>query len=358
MITPLLLASILYSSESRTIAQGQGNTEGLARIEAFRNAVEQIVGSYIDSKTLVKNSTLLSDSILNFSNGYIKSYDIIDSKNENGIFKVKISATVESNKIEKRISGLGISASLVNTSNISAEIQTRTDLEKNKKSILNEIMQDYPQNAYDTRFSKMSLARLDGDIAHINIEFELSPNESTYSRINEFCKKVAISSTGKGALISSKPTRNAADDTIITVYFSTLEELKVGAYSNSATILVNDAFFMDKKYWPKFVIRAKDENGNILATTDEIESQDMAVFHSYDDYFAQCKPASEFEAFPSRNLFQYKKVAKPALPFAFVARTKDNSAFLVKNLNVVLNSEIKVNTEIVEKIKQIEIETK
>lgn len=363
MLSTIILVSLFFQAEVRTISQGQGNTESLARHEAFRNAVEQVVGSYIDSKTLVSNSVLISDSILNFSNGYIKSYDQIDTRNENGTYKVKISALVESYILEKKISGLGISMSNVNTANIVAEIKTKIDLEKQKKRITDDIMNDFPKKAYNTIYQKMALDHIDGDNAFININFLLSNDKVFYQNLNEFCKKIAIQRGEKGSITAEKITRASSDseDSTLTVYFSTTEELKVGSYSNSVTILKSDAFFADPKYWPTFTIRAKDLNGNVLATGIESNTKELDEFNSLSNVFSHSIPPNQYNDFPSKNLFSFKRTAKPLLPFCYKTSsksTKGTNIFIVSDLQILLTVQICVSTDFVEKIAQIEIETK
>lgn len=76
--------------------------------DALRNAVEQALGTYIESQTIIDNYQLIEDNILSKSKGYVKSYKIISEKQDEGLYRVKIMAIVDNAKIEDDLSALKI----------------------------------------------------------------------------------------------------------------------------------------------------------------------------------------------------------------------------------------------------------
>ncbi len=83
-------------------AVGHGNTERMAIHNAMRAAVEKKFGAVVNSKTLVKNSVLVSDENSVDSAGFVSSWKIISSRVENGIFVVEILAELDDKKISSR----------------------------------------------------------------------------------------------------------------------------------------------------------------------------------------------------------------------------------------------------------------
>ncbi len=63
--------------------------------DAQRNAVELAVGVLIDSETLSKNFTVISDEITARSAGYIEGYDLLNERVEEGMLRVTIEARVK-----------------------------------------------------------------------------------------------------------------------------------------------------------------------------------------------------------------------------------------------------------------------
>ncbi len=77
---------------------------------ALRSAVEQVMGTMVDSESLVKNNELLSDKIYTQTAGYISSYKIVSEKadKETNIYNVTIEAQVNEGNLEQDLSSLGI----------------------------------------------------------------------------------------------------------------------------------------------------------------------------------------------------------------------------------------------------------
>lgn len=65
--------------------------------DGLRKAVEQALGTWIQSETVVQNYVLVEDNILNWSNGYVKNYNIVtEMKKPDDTYEVTLDAAVES----------------------------------------------------------------------------------------------------------------------------------------------------------------------------------------------------------------------------------------------------------------------
>lgn len=87
----------------KVLAKGVGTTKEQALKDAYRDAVERAVGLYIDAETLVCNDAVIKDEILTHSNAYIETFEVVDESHENGLFKVRILATVKAREMSERI---------------------------------------------------------------------------------------------------------------------------------------------------------------------------------------------------------------------------------------------------------------
>ena len=111
-----LLPQNVLSQSSTIESQGvaaivQGNLDisrDKAIEDALRNAVEQATGSLIENETLVENYQLLSDKIYSQSKGYVQSYEVVDEKAEEGLYRVTIRATVASGELKNDLRALNI----------------------------------------------------------------------------------------------------------------------------------------------------------------------------------------------------------------------------------------------------------
>jgi len=76
--------------------------------DALRRAVEQVVGTFIDSESMVENYQLLSDRIYSQTTGHIKNYKILREWEEGSLFRVKIHATVGTDNLKNDLEAIGL----------------------------------------------------------------------------------------------------------------------------------------------------------------------------------------------------------------------------------------------------------
>ncbi len=90
---------------------GSGSTAPEAENDALRNAIEEAIGVYIDSQTLVEKNVVLNDQIYSQSRGFIRNYTVL-SKNQQGmLWTVKVEADVDdtpNSKLMSELTRLGI----------------------------------------------------------------------------------------------------------------------------------------------------------------------------------------------------------------------------------------------------------
>ncbi len=75
---------------------------------ALRNAVEQAVGTFVSSETMVQNYEVLSDKIYSHAKGYVKHYKILETSDDGKAVTVKIKAVVSTKKLEGDIEAIKI----------------------------------------------------------------------------------------------------------------------------------------------------------------------------------------------------------------------------------------------------------
>lgn len=96
----LLIITITILCASTALAQpvtatGYGTTASEAEQDAMRNAVEQITGTLVDSRTLTENYQIVEDNIYLTSRGFIQNYTVTDRRNAGGAWQVTIDADID-----------------------------------------------------------------------------------------------------------------------------------------------------------------------------------------------------------------------------------------------------------------------
>jgi TolB-like protein len=106
MVAFLLLGATTALAEE--VATGEGPSKEQALVTAMRRAVEQGVGTFINSSTTVIDAALVDDKILSHSKGYVTNYKIIkEGKTDDG-YSVTISAKVDNKTLKDDIDALTI----------------------------------------------------------------------------------------------------------------------------------------------------------------------------------------------------------------------------------------------------------
>ena len=117
--------------------KGIGVTKMEALKDAYRDAVEQAVGLYVDAEQMVKNEDLVKDQILTQSNAYIESYKIAkESKSDTGLITVTILADVRKRDLTKKIRDV-IPAETIDLSDVSKNLHAQivTDFKANDDGV-------------------------------------------------------------------------------------------------------------------------------------------------------------------------------------------------------------------------------
>ena len=94
LLVMLLMAGGTVLAKEVTVT-GFGTSKDDAVRDALRNAVEQAVGTLVDSQTLVKNLTLVSDEIYTKSQGFVRDFTVLETSSSNGQVTATVRAMID-----------------------------------------------------------------------------------------------------------------------------------------------------------------------------------------------------------------------------------------------------------------------
>jgi len=117
--TVACLLIVLLSASGRAYgveAEGKGlivnDDTARARQEALKdaleNAIQQGASSFLPRESMEENFELLDARIYSRASEFVNSYRILEEKDEEGLYKIKIEADVEEEELEKEIAALGL----------------------------------------------------------------------------------------------------------------------------------------------------------------------------------------------------------------------------------------------------------
>lgn len=169
------------SSTQTVVVEGAGETADEAIKDAFRVAVRQVVGAFVDAETLLENDELIRDKVLTYSNGCIKKYSEIRKVEENGLFRVKIRADVERTQVIERLKAANVETKNIDGKSLFAEAITDLEREKDATALLKQAMNNFPINCLKVNaIGEPKLIDKDDATATISINVQIAADVEAY----------------------------------------------------------------------------------------------------------------------------------------------------------------------------------
>jgi len=215
-----LIAWILSSLLVSTVAladvevEASGHTLEEAKQQAFRKAIEQVVGAVVVSDQEVSGDRVVKDHIGNYSAGYINNYKILDTDEDGDRVTVRMSVDVASSKIAQRMIASGNKNLIINGQRLQAQLDSQLYERQRGDQLIASVLNSYPENAFtiNNGDSEMKISRYRN--ASIQVPFELGMSRPWLEALHEAVGLVAVDTTSCSTLTmnitgSIKSVRNS-----------------------------------------------------------------------------------------------------------------------------------------------------
>lgn len=132
----------------------EGTTTEQARLEGFRVAVNYAVGSVVATQTQSQNQRLIRDEIVNYSSGFVDRFEILEQQNLGNSTKLKMRVWVAESRLAHRLLAQSYDSAQVPGGRIGAQVESLLDERRQGDRLVQAVMQDYPDRAFDVRVGK------------------------------------------------------------------------------------------------------------------------------------------------------------------------------------------------------------
>lgn len=288
---PMSVAEEPLKVES-VVVTGIGIDADKALQNAIRNAVEQVVGIYVNSESLVRNNILIKDEILTHSGGYVQETQIISTENSDGLISLKLRAVVASTRIKNKIQSLNIAIKKMDGGGLFAEAYSKIETDKSATTMLEILGNKYPQSAYEISVGKPVVASTDHNTnsAVVDVPVTFKWDKRYIDELKEVYSSVASKTMDNFYLPRGYGGPHEYWEQWVPVCFTTLNLLKTGYASRCFEISTKVIGKTDKRsnlsnaeflfMLPEDIslsILFKDLNGN----TVEIHKDELTQHDSY-----------------------------------------------------------------------------
>lgn len=135
----------------------EGATVEQARLEGFRTAVNQAVGSVVATQTETQQQRLKRDEVINYSSGFVDRFEILEQNNLGNQVRIKMRVWVAESRLSHRLLGQSHDSQHVPGDRIGTQIETLLDERQQGDRLIQAIMQDYPHRAFDVRVGRSTV---------------------------------------------------------------------------------------------------------------------------------------------------------------------------------------------------------
>ena len=136
------------------VTTGIGVDAQSAEKQALTAAVQQAVGSYLDTKTITDNEEVIKDRVLSLSNGFVSKYDVISGpkQRDDKLFEVTIKARVQGGQVVAKLKEVNLIKGEVSGQNLYAQNMTQMMSSDDACKMLNEKLPELFVNCIKMEF--------------------------------------------------------------------------------------------------------------------------------------------------------------------------------------------------------------
>lgn len=141
-------ASVDDPTLKKVFAEGVGKDVEKAKKNAYREAVRQVVGAYVDAENVAINRKLIEDRITMLSSAFVERSDEPEvEQTDDGLIRVRLLAYVRQTKVLDVLRENKVTVRVSNDSLV-AELTTKTDQQEAQQDIMSRVFRGYPSKCF------------------------------------------------------------------------------------------------------------------------------------------------------------------------------------------------------------------
>lgn len=167
------------------VAKGVGTTVEEAKKDAYREAVRQVVGAYVESDTLTSNDELIEDKVLALSGAFVQKADVISDSitTSDGLTRLRVRAEVKVTEVMKSLAKINITAAHIRTSDVQGQVVTLAEQTEAAELLLGDAKswQSVPASFFVLKLVGLpKVLKARGEDATVQLMLQLSPDRDQY----------------------------------------------------------------------------------------------------------------------------------------------------------------------------------
>ena len=192
-----------YSQTTAVYVEGTGQTLEEAKKDAFRLAIQEVVGVLSISEQAVDGDKLIKDRINEYSAGYIDDFEVVDTHQDSSDrIVVAMNVRVASSKIALRMLAKGDKTTKIQGQLLQEKLQSQLDLRNSGDALLSTVLDSYPRNAFILNQGKTEVKISANRRSSINIPIEITLSKFWIDGLSEALTVVSATNNNCSSLLS------------------------------------------------------------------------------------------------------------------------------------------------------------
>ena len=197
--------------ERQVVVTGVGANEEEAKRQAYRNAVQSVVGALVVAETLVENDALVNDKILSHSDGYVTRVEQMGQTVplDGGMVEVTMQVTVKSQQLREKLQAENISVIAMDGGSLFAKAATKNEQTRDAVAIVAEFLRgaNVPASLISSaaNIDQAEVTESDG-ASTVKVPITVSVNMDAYRKFVNDLKKTLTDLGFKGETVSLETT--------------------------------------------------------------------------------------------------------------------------------------------------------
>ena len=193
--------------------RGQGSTAEEARMNGFRLAVEQALGSVIASETEQQNSRIRRDEVISYASGFVERYEIVTSMNTGSGYEIAMRVWVSRTNLAERLLVKSQADGQVDGARAAIAVDTAQYSRSQGDRLLATVLRDFPERSFDIKLEPTRVEIDSSRTTELVVPFLIVWNKRYIKSLMESWSKVET--CGWNGCVMDKPTLDLIRDEMI-----------------------------------------------------------------------------------------------------------------------------------------------
>ena len=192
---------------------GSGRTAEEARLNGFRLAVEQALGSVIASETEQRNSRIQRDEVISYAAGFVERYEMVNTMYTGSGYEITMRVWVQRTNLAERLLVKSRADGQIDGARASIAIDTAQYSRAQGDRLLTTVLRDFPERSFDIKIEPTRVEIDSYRNTQLIVPFLITWNKQYIKSLMESWRKVET--CGWNGCVMDKPTNDLIFDEML-----------------------------------------------------------------------------------------------------------------------------------------------